>query len=79
MRHPPAASSGFAPALAELTDGVTTGIEEITEELTLGSSWLWCTRDGQDDWHTVVDVKRLHGRTDGVGFRVTLEHRRRPE
>ena len=63
--------------LAELTDGHHTTVEPITEELVLGSSWLFMTRDGQDDWHRVVKVEPLRDRRDGARLRVTLEHPRR--
>ncbi len=64
-----------AELLAEFTDGYTAAIEKVTDELTLGSSWLWMTCDGQDDWHRVVRVESLSDRTDGVRYRVTLQHR----
>jgi len=60
--------------LAEFTDGFTKTIEPITEELVLGTSWLFYTPGEQDVWHTVTKVEPLHNRRDGVRFRVTLEH-----
>ena len=61
--------------LAEFTDGHTTAIEPVTEELVLGVSWMWRTREGEDAWHRVAAVERLHNRRDGVQLRVTLRHR----
>ena len=61
--------------LAAFTDGITELVCPLEEELELGASMMWCTQDGQDDWHTIVKIEPV-ARGD-VTCRVHLEHGRR--